>query len=73
VKLKITSIVLFLLLVASIYGLVVPGRSAAPASNNPTASGDSAPLVDQTPLLTPQALVQVTADKCCKYSIRTPF
>jgi small-conductance mechanosensitive channel len=59
-KLKLTAIVLFLLLIASVYGLVLTGRqSPARASGNPTASADSAPLVDQTPLLTAQALVRL--------------
>ena len=56
---KIFSIVLVVLLVATVYGLIHTGReSNIPTGNGPVAATgpEQAVLVDQTPLLTEQAL-----------------
>ena len=59
---KIFSIVLVVLLVATVYGLIRTGREiSAPAENGTAATTgrEQAPLVDQTPLLTAQALARI--------------
>src|SRR6266849_2098932 len=57
---KIAAIVLVLLLGAVAYGLFRTGQpEKAPATNTKGASGAPEPIVDQTPLLTAQRLVQM--------------
>jgi small-conductance mechanosensitive channel len=58
---KIFSILLVVLLVATVYGLVRTGReSGIPGGNGPAVAGaEQAVLVDQTPLLTAQAFARM--------------
>jgi len=58
---KIFSLVLVLLLIATVYGLMRTGReSGSPGGNGTPANGSQqAALVDQTPLLTAQAFVRM--------------
>ena len=59
---KISSIVLVVLLVATVYGLIRTGREISVPAENGTAATterEQAALVDQTPLLTAQALAHI--------------
>ena len=79
---KIFSIVLVVLLVATVYGLIRTGRESSIPAGNGTAAAtgpEQAAPVDQTPLLTAQALAQhadqrggaaVRAAKLCSLGIR---
>src|SRR5690242_10520212 len=59
---KSLSLLLVALLIATVYGLIRTGRGTGgspAAAPSPSTTPDQAPLVDQTPLLTAQALAHM--------------